>query len=154
MSDLHEIMYISQRRLSLTDTDVVDGIVIPAGRANRRLDITGCIWFDARRFVQILEGPRDPMQALYIRIKNDDRHDAIETLHDAPLASRNFHRWGMRALRQPEFETIEDVLRRHAPECVPPQVSVPMRKGLVGSIRHLLEHRARTEPPAAAASTS
>lgn len=148
MSDLHEIMYVSTRHPDLTDSQVLDDIVLPASRVNRDLDITGCIWFDSFRFVQILEGPHDAVQTIYAKILQDDRHSDIETLHDSPLAARSFQRWGMRALRHPEEGTIDEVLRMYAPEYSGNlEAEGSPRQGLINSVRNLLSRRATTEPP-------
>ena len=98
--DLFTLCYISRRAPGLTDTQVVDGIVLPAMAKNRRLDITGCLWFDADRFIQFLEGPTRDVQRVYAAIERDNRHTDVALLTSGPLADRSFDRFSMRAIGQ------------------------------------------------------
>ena len=99
-SDLITLCYISRRAPGVSDTEVVDGIVLPAMARNRRLDITGCLWFDAERFVQFLEGPRQSVLELYAAIERDPRHTDVSLLTSDPLDERAFERFSMRAVGQ------------------------------------------------------
>lgn len=96
--DLFTLCYISRRAPGLTDAQVIDGIVLPAMAKNRRLDITGCLWFDANRFIQFLEGPAKDVQRVYAAIERDNRHTDVSLLTSGPLAERSFERFSMRAI--------------------------------------------------------
>jgi hypothetical protein len=114
LSNQYEIIYVSRRSPGVTDADVVDRIVLPAGRTNRSLDITGCLWFDSERFLQVLEGPRDDVERIYARIQEDPRHTEIVVLSSGPIASRSFERWGMRSVTGEGEETIDELARHFA----------------------------------------
>lgn len=109
MPDLYEIIYVSRRKPEVTDAHVVDKIVLPSGRTNRRLDITGCLWFDKHRFLQVLEGPQPAVEQIYANIERDTRHTEVELLRRGPLASRSFGRWGMCSVTGESRETIADL---------------------------------------------
>ena len=153
MPNLYEVIYVSRRAEGLTDADVVDRIVLPAGRKNRLLDITGCIWFDASRFVQVLEGPREDVERVYEQIQADERHTDIRTLSAGPIAIRSFDRWGMRAVTGESGESIDDLVDHFSNRgllrdpALPPDPASP---GMVGRIRDRLARMAGMGPDATA----
>lgn len=98
MPGLHEIIYVSRRSPGVTDDDVIDGIALPSVRRNRTLDITGCLWFDDERFLQLIEGPRESVEAIYAAILIDTRHEHVNLISGAPIIHRSFNRWNMKAL--------------------------------------------------------
>ncbi len=111
---LHELSYSSRRIPGVTDNHVRDSIVLPASKFNLENAITGVLWVDPKRFLQVLEGPRLVVEALYHRIRRDTRHTDVRLLWSAPLSSRSFERWGMRAIHVPMDESIEGIVREHA----------------------------------------
>ncbi len=62
---------------------------------NRDRDITGMLVFDGQYFMQILEGPRQKVTALYELIKTDPRHEEVVTVLDEPIYRRTFDEWGL-----------------------------------------------------------
>ncbi|MHA7812335.1 MAG: BLUF domain-containing protein [Phycisphaerales bacterium] len=109
------MIYVSKRAEGITDQVVIDEIVLPAGIKNRRLEITGCLWFSRKRFLQILEGPREAVEDVYSTILRDDRHHTITTVSSSPITNRSFARWGMRALAGDEEQGIDALINEYAP---------------------------------------
>ena len=110
---LHQLMYISRRREHVSDTEVLDGIVLPAMRKNRSLDVTGCLWFDAHAFVQILEGDQAVIDELFAAIGCDERHEDVLLLDHRPVSERVFERFAMRIVDAhdlPEMGELHDIL--------------------------------------------
>ncbi len=114
-TNLHEVIYVSTRAEGISDHEVVDGIVLPSGIKNRRLNITGCLWFSPRRFLQILEGPRKAVEDVYAAILRDQRHRDITTVSSSPITNRSFSRWGMRALQSDKEQSIQAIIEEYAP---------------------------------------
>ncbi|GGD28791.1 BLUF domain-containing protein [Aureimonas glaciei] len=73
----------------------MDDVVTFAEEFNRRNGITGVLAFDGFQVVQILEGPRDVVEALYDRILKDDRHEGIVTLQNHEIEVARFPDWSM-----------------------------------------------------------
>lgn len=92
------LVYRSRRAPHVTDTMIVDDIVLPSMAKNRRLGISGCLWFDDRRFLQALEGEPEPVGKLYATIQADPRHDDLQLLAHEPIAERQFRRWSMKPM--------------------------------------------------------
>lgn len=77
------------------DGPTLAGILMDSRRNNERDDITGALVCRADVFLQLLEGPKDKVEAAIARIKQDDRHVDV-TLHVSQLVSeRLFGAWAM-----------------------------------------------------------
>ena len=78
------------------DDAMLNGILVQARRNNPRDDITGCLICRHDLSLQLLEGPAPAIDALYARIKADDRHLAVTELSRSIVTSRMFPDWAMR----------------------------------------------------------
>ncbi len=90
----HQIMYISSVTVSMTAEECAE-IARKSAVRNAADDVTGLLLFNSRRFLQVLEGPRDAVQRTFDRISRDGRHSAIVKLRDALIERREFGEWGM-----------------------------------------------------------
>lgn len=91
---LTRLIYASEPTEALAPA-TVQHIVDRARSNNDRLHLSGMLAFDSRHFLQVLEGPRADLSALYGRIAADPRHRRIELLEVAPVHERRFARWSM-----------------------------------------------------------
>lgn len=72
------------------------GQILEISRAkNPRLSITGALLFHDERWLQVLEGGREKVEALFATIRSDNRHDNV--VHQGTLAidERQFASWSM-----------------------------------------------------------
>lgn len=53
------------------------------------------MFYNGGWFLQVLEGPSDTLQKLYIKIEKDPRHKNSRILYDEPAKFRTFTRWTM-----------------------------------------------------------
>jgi hypothetical protein len=74
---------------------MVEDILRQSRRNNRRDGLTGLLVVGGRRFLQVLEGPRELTDAAYVRIKADQRHFALVELSRKRIAERAFAGWEM-----------------------------------------------------------
>lgn len=137
------LVYLSRRAAHVTDSAVVDDIVLPSMAKNRRLDITGCLWFDRDRFLQILEGPEESVDAVYARIEADGRHGQVTALLREPQDRRMFARWAMKPVPALRADVIRDLVegfgsgpKRSAP--APASSETAPSGGVVHGIHRLL----------------
>ena len=72
-------------------------ILATSRRNNARDGITGLLYADGVRFMQVLEGPNDKVEAAYARIKPDQRHRAAVVLSRREIEEREFGPWDMAA---------------------------------------------------------
>ena len=57
--------------------------------------ITGLLVYRNREFMQLLEGERDVVLALYRHIEDDARHRQVHRIWDGPIAARSCKDWAM-----------------------------------------------------------
>lgn len=110
---LFHLAYVSRRAKSLTDEEIVDRIVLPAMQKNRRLQISGCIWFDAEFFFQVIEGAHDVVLGLYDQIKEDPRHCGPQVLAAQQIESRDFERFSMRLIAEGTPSAVRVLIERY-----------------------------------------
>lgn len=96
---LFQIGYASRRAAKVSNDEVVDGIALPSYRKNRTLEITGCLWFNARHFVQFIEGPQHELQELYRTICQDSRHHDVRELFSRHITERAFARFALHTVK-------------------------------------------------------
>ena len=77
------------------DAARVDAIVEQSRRNNPAWGITGLLCFFDDVFVQVLEGGRDPVCALFGTIMRDDRHHSVRILSYEEISQRRFGNWNM-----------------------------------------------------------
>ena len=94
---MFEIVYRSKATSVFSEQDL-KSLLLQARSANEANDITGLLVFDGVFFVQIIEGGKRNCELLYEKIRNDDRHQDVETLWSQganSLNTRTFSEWSM-----------------------------------------------------------
>lgn len=86
------------------------GLLGTARRKNDLLDITAMLLYDKGAFMQVLEGPKEHVDALLLRLLDDPRHHQVRVLSVKPIAIREFGYWGMAFFREEALGTIADSL--------------------------------------------
>jgi hypothetical protein len=70
--------------------------ILAASRRNNRLaGLTGMLYADQRRFLQVLEGDEVDVVKAFERIRADPRHRAVVVLSRRTIAAREFGEWEM-----------------------------------------------------------
>lgn len=91
-----QTVYISTAR---GDTQDERGhILLTSRRNNERDGITGLLYDDGVRFLQVLEGDAARVDATFARIKADPRHRAVVILSRRAIEAREFGDWAMASL--------------------------------------------------------
>jgi Sensors of blue-light using FAD len=78
------------------DSATLNAILFAARHYNKRDGITGTLICRDDIFLQLLEGPKDAVEATYKRIKRDGRHIDLVELHRGETEHRLFPDWDMR----------------------------------------------------------
>lgn len=78
------------------DAYTLDDILITARRRNHANGITGALICRADIYMQILEGPRDAVNATFARIMRDKRHLEVALIYAGDIEDRLFPDWDMR----------------------------------------------------------
>lgn len=108
---MRQLLYISSK--SPKESVSVGGILIQSRRNNEAAGVTGLLYTDGHRFLQVLEGERGPVTETFLRIKADPRHQAVVVLSDRTVDVREFGAWSM-AHRGPadEADSFDARIRR------------------------------------------
>ena len=99
------------------DRAMLRGILLDARRCNRRDGITGALICRPDVYIQMLEGPEEPVRATLARIRDDDRHLDIALHVSETVSERMFGDWDMlhdpaRSWLWPKEEIADGVLTR------------------------------------------
>ena len=95
---MHLIMYASKYIGQPEDigSDLVD-ILETAQTFNAKHNVTGMLFCDEGRFMQVLEGEKSTVQSLMDSIQKDVRHENVTVLLDHAVENRELSDWSMRA---------------------------------------------------------
>ena len=91
---LYQIMYISSATGAVSPSQCAT-IAQAASQRNSGEDVTGLLLYNGKRFLQVLEGPKDNVERIYNRIGLDDRHRGLVMLRKQEIDAREFGEWGM-----------------------------------------------------------
>ena len=104
---LHEIVYMSLACDAMAPEQLAT-LMDRSRASNLAAGVTGMMIYHEREFMQLLEGERSVIEALFDKISDDPRHQQVYRLWHAPIATRNFHDWTM------GFVSVDDsLLQRH-----------------------------------------
>ena len=95
-SPVFRLIYRSHDLIPAGDRKAELGRLFTAARSNNKgQDITGALLLHGDYFVQTLEGDETTVRGLFEHIEHDSRHDSVQVLQTATVASRTFPRWSM-----------------------------------------------------------
>ena len=91
----YRLIYRSHSKLAANDEAGLADILKVARAKNAALGVTGALMLYDDWFAQVLEGPQDNVEALYAKIKQDPRHEAIRLNEAGPVSQALFGKWAM-----------------------------------------------------------
>ena len=91
---LVRLMYASRAVPSISQ-DALHGILRKSKTHNAGIGVTGVLCFSESIFIQVLEGGRNAVNELYLRIARDPRHTQVVLLCYEEIAERRFTGWSM-----------------------------------------------------------
>lgn len=125
--DLHRLLYISFAPKGF-DADRNVAILKTARERNARMGVTGLLLCKDMVYAQVLEGPRDAVDAVFAAIARDPRHQGVTVMARRDVDRRLFPEWQMgfyhmsavegmfgSALLRNDDAEITLRLKRHAP---------------------------------------
>lgn len=92
--DLHRLIYISSGQRKF-DADELREILDVSRQNNAEINVTGMLLYLDGNFLQLLEGTRGDVEALYEHISLDKRHSGAIVLSRGQVAERVFPDWAM-----------------------------------------------------------
>ena len=91
---MYELIYSSKVKQGLNEKDI-SAILESSRHYNQKNSITGCLLLYNNQFVQILEGEKKEVIALYAKITQDSRHNDIILWAENDKSKRVFKDWRM-----------------------------------------------------------
>lgn len=91
---LVRLLYAS-RAVEPLSAELIEDILSVSRKGNPTSGITGLLCHSGDIFMQVLEGGRDAVGALYNRIARDPRHRDVIVLHYEEITERRFAGWTM-----------------------------------------------------------
>jgi hypothetical protein len=94
---LHLLIYKSRCK-GPANWDLVESILASSSRNNPNHDITGILVVSETHFLQVLEGPFEPLNATFERIARDTRHEETQLISFTQIRERRFADWAMHGI--------------------------------------------------------
>ena len=104
---MFELLYTSLSPTGLTNDDLIE-LLESARLKNEGLGITGMMIYHDREIMQILEGEKEDVKALFQTILEDNRHTSVNVFYQGDIGERAFSGWSM-ALKVLDEKTIKMV---------------------------------------------
>ncbi len=105
---IRQLVFHSRAQHALTQPQI-EAMAARAAARNQALGITGRLYQVGREFIQVSEGPAEPVGRLYVNIAFDSRHAEVTTRLDRWGGGRSYTGWALH--RAPDWA----VLRPAAP---------------------------------------
>lgn len=90
----YQLVYISDATKAMTIHELED-LLNKARKNNLAQGITGCLLYGHDKFIQMLEGPKAAVLALYEKISADKRHTNILSVQEMSVNEKLFDDWSM-----------------------------------------------------------
>lgn len=107
----HCIIYFSASASLLREADLLT-LLEQSRHDNAKAGITGILLFDRGSIVQVIEGEKEAIEALFGRIERDYRHTNVTKVFDGPISQRLFADWNMgyRTITTHQLDIVKSVL--------------------------------------------
>ncbi len=92
--DLFRAIYVSTATRDLGDEELIPLLEV-SRRNNAARGITGALGYHDRSFIQVLEGPQGPVEALLATIACDTRNTGLSIFDRSRIDERVFGEWSM-----------------------------------------------------------
>lgn len=94
-TQLYRLVYVS-RAVELLTEEQLSALLQQVRARNQSASITGLLLYKDLSFIQVLEGSRSSIDAVYSSISKDPRHFRVKILIDMePINERSFPEWSM-----------------------------------------------------------
>lgn len=103
-----QLVYYSISETEIT-SEIIDNILYSSSKYNSKNNITGCLLYYNKIFLQLLEGEKEEVTNLYNVIKKDKRHSDITIIIEESVAERMFPGWNMAYFELKVKEFIQNI---------------------------------------------
>lgn len=124
MTNIQKVVYCSRNLIegdAASRDAEISHILETARKNNSRVNVTGALLFSTDHFAQVLEGPREAVEAIFERIQHDSRHGDVTILESLTSEQRDFSEWSMAyvspeecALTPEVDEKLQDAMHKNS----------------------------------------
>ncbi len=93
-ASLHRLIYVSAARQPFSD-EQLRALLVNARRNNTARGLSGLLLYEGGSFLQVLEGPKAAVNALFELLGKDDRHHRLVRVYESGIPARGFGDWSM-----------------------------------------------------------
>jgi hypothetical protein len=104
---MYDLTYCSLAKPTIT-AEEISAILHSAKKHNKENKITGCLFYYNHEFLQVLEGEKGIVKAVYAKISKDPRHTNVRILAEGDKEQRTFDSWTM-AFKELNAEEIRNM---------------------------------------------
>lgn len=110
----HCVVYFSTS-FGLFQEEDLASILQQSRRNNAQANITGLLLYMNGHIIQVLEGEKQAVEALYKRIEQDQRHTHVVCVFNRPISRRLFDRWSMayETLTTSQVDEVETIVTNY-----------------------------------------
>lgn len=101
----YQLLYFSTATPELTE-DALTEILMESQNRNAKRNITGLLLHSDGNIIQIIEGEKEDVEALFAKIEHDKRHRGVLVLSRKHVEKRDFPEYKM-GFRRPSRDLIE-----------------------------------------------
>lgn len=94
------------------ESDAITKIMTCSKSENKKHNITGLLYFNRRYFLQVLEGDRDTVNELFLKIAHDERHKKVIISEFVEVHQREFDSWKMGYV--PESKATKPIILKYS----------------------------------------
>ena len=102
----YELLYTSEARRHFSENEL-STLLVEFREANKKVGLTGLLVFNGLHFMQLLEGSKKEIDALFEKICGDERHSNVKLFRTGAIEHRSFARWDMAYGQLPADHDLE-----------------------------------------------
>jgi Sensors of blue-light using FAD. len=91
---MFHLIYVSHAIQPFSEEELIE-LLKAAREKNKHYGITGMLLYLNEKFIQVLEGEKEKVNAVMDKIEADPRHHKISILMEGNTRERIFHNWSM-----------------------------------------------------------
>lgn len=94
---MYRLIYRS-KSVKPIDWDIISDIMHSSEVNNQKQEISGALLATTTHFLQVIEGKFEDVNATFMRIARDQRHDELQLIAFHEIDARIFDGWGMKGI--------------------------------------------------------
>ena len=91
---LVQLIYVSNRKTNCTEKEI-ENILNSCIKNNPESEVSGVLFYNEKKFLQLVEGEYKIIMDTYDKIKKDFRHENCVMLSCSPIKEKSFTSWSM-----------------------------------------------------------